>query len=106
MDNKEKELFAKSVGLIERLCHETERLSKDVRRLSGRIQPFEGEKEPTTFSYHRKPKTFREVIDLIEETRGQVQNCEYALNKVSAQIEQIVSDGWSREELKPFLRDT
>ena len=67
--DKDTELFARSVELIERLCRETERLRSDVRRLAGRIEPFDGEIEPTATGYYQKSRNFREVINLIEETR-------------------------------------
>lgn len=106
MTEEDSTQFARSVELIEKLCNETARLRQDVNRLSARIQPFEGEAIPdlARFEFYRKPKTFRDVIGLIEQTRIAIRDCEYAVSKATARVEQIASDGWSREDMKPYLK--
>lgn len=89
---------------LEALCKETARLRQDVLRLLKRIEPYDDEKEPPFYDFFETPQTFGDVARLIQKNRDQVYQCELAIGKVSAQIAQIVSDGWSREELKPYLK--
>jgi hypothetical protein len=105
MTEEELRQFTRSVDLIEKLCHKTSRLRGNVVRLIGRIEPFEGEREPVLHEYFEKPKNFREVITLIADTRRVLEDCERLVGKATARIDQIVSDGWSRDDFKPYLKE-
>lgn len=106
MTDDEKRLFERSVIALEKLANETARLRGDVVRLAGRIVPFEGEKDHEFPGYYsdKSPKNFREVLDVFNGVRRQVLHCEGTLNRVSAYIDQIRNDSWSRQDMKPWIK--
>lgn len=101
-----KEGVARLVAAAEKLMSEVARLRHDVSVLNGRIEKFEDE----TISPWREPPKLRkswhvvDALNMIEEARVGIRNCEYDLNAIRGRIDAIESDAISREEMKPWLK--
>lgn len=91
--------------IAEKLLNETSRLRRDVVRLSGRIEPFEGEPHIADPVIERPPRRdFKDAIDVLYAARQQIENAERDLAKIRSVAEGIDRDAISREELKPWLK--
>jgi hypothetical protein len=93
--------------LAAKTLHETERLRRDVAKLHGRIQPFDGEiplPEPDMPEVRAK-WPIPDALNMIERARASLLGCERELAAIRARIDSIERDAISREELKPWLRD-
>jgi hypothetical protein len=92
--------------LAAKTFHETERLRRDVARLCGRIQPFEGEiplPEPD-FPDFRPKWPIPDALNMFERARASLLGCERELSAIRARIDSIERDAIPRDELKPWLR--
>ena len=105
MNEQEKRLYERSVTALEKIAKELPRLSRDVQNLVNRIEPFEDDRRISDSSYERpKPKNFREVLDLFEKARQDIENAEHTIQRMGARIDQIHNDSWSRDDLKPWIK--
>ncbi len=102
----EVELFEKSVVALEKLNIEVARLSGDVSKLWARIEPREKEVErifePRDIV---NLKTFRDVLRHFEVLRQSIVQSQHTIGFIESRISQIYDDAWSREEMKPWLKD-
>jgi hypothetical protein len=94
----------------ERLLQETERLRRDVVGLNQRIQPIEGTGPSETW-VEQTPAERRvwkavDALNLILEARTNILNSEHELSAIRARIDTIERDAISREEMKPWIRDS
>ena len=90
--------------LVEKLFNETSGLRRDVERLAGRIEPFSGEQFRPPDQFTGELKSFKAAFDVIEGSRISIRKAEYDLNAIRGHIDNIASDGISREEMKPWLK--
>ena len=97
------DLALKIVATGEKLLREVERLRRDVAKLHGRIQPFDG--EPMSASYEKPIRTMTEALSAIDEARQGIIGAEYHLNAIRALMDDISKDAISRTEMKPYLKD-
>lgn len=105
MNEDEVKLYERAVIAIEKLSHEVPRLRRDVQTLVNRIEPFEGDRViPDVGQPKPKPVNFREVLDRFEDARKDIRNAEHSLQIMSARLDQIHNDSWSREDIKPWLK--
>ncbi len=92
-----------------KLLHEVGRLHRDVVTLLDRVQPYDGERREPSPPYKPEPKprwTVVDALNVIRSARGLIENCERDLAAIRARIDSISDDVHSREELKPFLRES
>jgi hypothetical protein len=94
----------------EKLLRETERLRRDVVALNQRVQPIEDEgpgaawiEEPPA---ERKVWNAVDALNLIMAASTNILNCEHELSAIRARIDAIERDAISREEMKPWIRDS
>ena len=94
----------------EKLLQETERLRRDVVGLNHRVQPVEdtgpGEAWVEQTPAERRVWKAVDALNLIMEARTNILNCEHELSAIRARIDTIERDAISREELKPWIRDS
>ncbi|MFG1184388.1 hypothetical protein [Xanthobacter aminoxidans] len=93
----------------EKLLFETERLRRDVARLAGRIEPFEGEPqipEPPPFvtPLFTKKSDLRDAVIVIDTARKFIVACEHELSAIRGRMDAIEADAISRDEMKPWLK--
>ena len=93
----------------EKLLFETERLRRDVARLSGRIEPFEGEPRipdpmPGEKPLFDKNSDLRDAVIVIETARKFILACEHELSAIRGRMDAIEADAVSRDEMKPWLK--
>jgi hypothetical protein len=85
-------------------CEGTERLRRDVAKLHGRIQPFDGEiplPEPDIPEVRAK-WPIPDALNMIERARASLLGCERELAAIRARIDSIERDAISR--MKRALR--
>lgn len=100
-----KEGVARLVAAAEKLLMETARLARDVETLNGRIQKFDDEIVPgKVLSVPRKAWNIGDALNMIEEARTRIRNCEYELTTIRGRMDAIESDAISRDEMKPFIK--
>jgi hypothetical protein len=94
----------------EKLLQETERLRRDVSGLNQRIQPIEhsvpGEDWVEQTPPERRVWRAVDALNIIMEARTNILNCEHELSAIRARIDTIERDAISREEMKPWIRDS
>jgi hypothetical protein len=90
----------------EKLLHETQRLRRDVANLNNRIAAFEGSVTPFEEIPPPPRKTWKalDALNMIEQSRTNILNCEHELSAIRARIDAIESDAISREEMKPWIK--
>lgn len=92
----------------EKLLFETERLRRDVTRLSGRIEPFEGEPKLPEPAYDiplfNKRSDLRDAIIVIDTARKFIEGCERQLSVIRGRMDAIEADAVSRAEMKPWIK--
>jgi hypothetical protein len=92
----------------EKLLLETRRLRRDIVNLNNRIVPFANTKdiaeldEPLGFG--RKNWRAVDALNVIEQARKNILNCEHELSAIRARADAIESDAISREEMKPWIK--
>ena len=99
----------KLTAVAEKLLHEAERLRRDVAALGARVQPIEGVVEPR----FGDPSTLRprlkwpvpDALNMIDEARQHIRNCEYELSAIRARMDNIAMDAHSRDEMKPWIKE-
>lgn len=95
---------------LETLCKHVDQLSKDVRRLSDRIEPFDGETEPQSRPWlqavrgRAKTPTVKAFYEILKQAERQLQAAEFDVNAIRAKLTEISDDVLSREDIKPFLK--
>ena len=99
-------LFERSVVALEKLAFEAARLRSDVARLAGRIEPFENEHEiAVEQGYHPKLSSFRDVLNYFQQVRDDLRASENKVQRIAGIIDQIQNDSWSRQDMRPWLKD-
>jgi predicted nucleic acid-binding Zn-ribbon protein len=94
----------------EKLLQETERLRRDVVALNQRVQPIEEQgpgaariEEPQA---ERKVWKAVDALNLIVAARDNIINSEHELSAIRARIDAIERDAISREEMKPWIKQS
>ena len=100
-----KEGVERLVLAAEKLTMEVARLQHDVSILNGRVEKFEDAFEPAFKppALTRKSWKIVDALNMIEEARASIRNCEYDLNAIRGRMDAIESDAISREEMKPWI---
>ena len=103
MDTKEG--IARLMAAAEKLLMETSRLGRDVQTLNGRIQKFDDEFPPyKVTATPRKSFNVVDALNMINEARAHIINCEYELTIIRDRMDAIESNAVSREEMKPYIK--
>jgi hypothetical protein len=94
----------------EKLLLETERLRRDVAGLNQRIQPIEGVESGEAW-VEQTPADRRvwkavDALNLIMAASTNILNCEHELSAIRARIDAIERDAISREEMKPWIKQS
>jgi hypothetical protein len=97
--------LARIIEVLPKLLHEMERLRGDVVGLYERIEPLEDEKIPKRLAIPKKLKTLRDALDLIVDAREGIRDAEYDLNYIRSRIDQLMNEGWSRDEMKKWIKE-
>lgn len=96
---------AKLIETLEKLNNETRRLRGDVVKLYDRIMPYEGEPLRPVAQFDDPLKTVQQAFDAIAAARHDISQAEYDLNFIRGQVDQLMSGGWSRDEMKQWIKD-
>jgi uncharacterized coiled-coil protein SlyX len=100
------ETLQKIADVAGKLLYEVERLRRDVARLHGRIQNFEGEPPLSNPPPYVEPRfmTLQDALDALADARRGIAGAEQQLAKMSNKLDQIASQSISREEMRPWLK--
>ena len=91
------------VTAAEKLAREAERLCRDVETLNARIEPIDDE----IIKHRHQPELRRtwttdDAVNVIEQCRAHIYNCEIDLNAIRGRINAIEGDVVSRAEMMSF----
>lgn len=87
VDDKTAADLAKIATTSEKLLNEVARLRRDVVKLYGRIEPFEGEKVSPAEAWSEKPKTLGDAVKAIERARKGIRQVEYDFNYIRGRLD-------------------